>query len=66
MTKDLKILPCAKCGRVGMPRVRKDQYGRGKFVLVTCHNDLCWAGPACRDRDEAIAAWNEMMRKVDP
>lgn len=58
---DQEILGCRRCGKVGMAMQRKDRYSRGMFYLVTCHDDLCWAGPQRRTREEAIEDWNKLM-----
>ncbi len=58
---DQEIHDCRRCGKVGMVLRRKDRYSRGMFYLVTCHDDLCWAGPQHCTHDGAIEDWNTMM-----
>ena len=58
---DHHIIPCARCSCVGMGLRFKDKYSRGVLFKVTCHDDLCWQGPAKKTLGEAIDAWNGMM-----
>ncbi len=53
-------LPCPGCGH---SQPRAEPLLRDRHYRVRCNAVMCWIGPSCETKAEAIAAWNEVAQR---